>query len=526
MNTDSSDSPPPNLSSSTSHGATYSMPPSSMGSRLLGDLGPASTYAMNRPGFPPLMSHEQDLPGYSTFNPPQRPHVPLGPTFPPQMQSYNPTIPGLPLDQGSRSSNMGPQDGPPFEDTKVIYPVITARNQQLTPKIDAKIQKGFFKVDQKWTCYRRNYFTVSCSFSLKPVTYEPQVYLRRPGSQQHEQVNFFAMQISAKTAMVNNQGSESRNLIQHTPKRDRATESVPDKVILQPAQPSILANSGSYHGSSTMYGTSSNVPSSMMADYNPQQYISAQHQGHPHSHTFERIQFQKATANNGKRRAQQQYFHVVVKLFADVGRHGDLEWVEIATSQSHPMVVRGRSPGHYKDNRRDSSTSMDPDRGAGGGGDGSGGAPSMGSYLGPPHGRSSTMDWESSHRNSSHIGGSYRRTAEDCSSTSAASVESSSSSCCEPGLDFQSVEAAMNPSSNLVPTCIKVSGSVDRKAFTPFLGLGSYRDTRNLKAQRSQNQPSFVTGTAKGLGSLRSVPCHSKRTGDMEIQLHQTLCPS
>jgi len=489
---------------------------------LLGDLSSASGYPVNRPGFPPLMSHDPDLPNYASFNPQPRQVGHLSNSFPPQISSYNPTIAGMPLDQVSRSSSMGAQDGPPFEDTKVIYPVTTARNQQLAPKIDAKIQKGFFKVDHKWTCYRRNYFTVSCSFALKPATYEPQFYLQRHANQQHEQINAFAMQISAKTAVVNNQESELRNLVQHTPKRDKATESVPGKVILQPAQPSILSNPGPYHGSSTMYGTQPNVPPSMILDYNSQQYSSAQHQGPPQSHTFERIQFQKATANNGKRRAQQQYFHVVVELFADVGRHGDTQWVKIATAQSHPMVVRGRSPGHYKDNRRDSAASMDPDRGAGAGGDISGGASSMGSYLGPAHGRSSTMDWESTHRGSSQMGGNYRHLAEDCSPKSARSHETSSSSCGELELDVLRNETTKNSANLISPG----STLVDQKALTSLLGFRSRPASRTLQAQGNNSQSCFANNAANGHDSLRSGVNHLGQMGALEMPLHQALCSS
>ena len=422
---------------------------------------------------------------------------------------------------------MGAQEGPPFEDTKTIYPIITTRNQQLTPKIEAKIQKGFFKVDHKWTCYRRNYFTVSCSFSLKPATYEPQFYLQRHPNQQHEAIVAFAMQISAKTAVVNNQESEARNLVQHTPKRDKATESVPGKVMLQPAQPSILTNSGSYHGSGSMYGPAPNLPPNMMVDYNPQQYSSTQHQGPPQSHTFERIQFQKATANNGKRRAQQQYFHVVVELFADVGRHGDRQWIKVATAQSHPMVVRGRSPGHYKDNRRDSTTSMDPDRGAGGGGDSSGGAPSVGSYLGPAHGRSSTMDWESTHRGSSHMGGSYRHIAEVCSPNSAASFESSSSSCCELNFDFLPGEDTMNTSKVASPDPTLLE-SVDQKTLTSMAGFRSQDGSGTLQSQGSHSQSCFGISAPEdhGLGSLRSGIYRPNRPGSMEVTSHQALCTS
>ena len=261
------------------------------------------------------------------------------------------------------------QDGPPFEDTKVIHAVITSRNQQLMPDILACIQKGFFQVDHKWTCYRRNYFTVSCSFNFRTSNYDGDLYLRRNASHP-ERITQFAVSISAKTAVMNtNQESEGRALVQHTPKRDKATETTPGKVVMQPAAPSSLSSSGALSVNGSLCPSSQQGSPSMMMDYTSD-YSSTQHQSPPISHTFERIQFQKATANNGKRRAQQQYFHVVVELSANVSRAGEApHWIKIATKQSNPMGVRGRSPGHYKDNvRRDSTASMDRDGGAGAGG--------------------------------------------------------------------------------------------------------------------------------------------------------------
>jgi meiosis-specific transcription factor NDT80 len=68
------------------------------------------------------------------------------------------------------------------------------------------------------------------------------------------------------------------------------------------------------------------------------------------SHTFERIQFKNATANNGKRRAQQQYYHLKAELWADIRLdHTRIPvWVKVAHRVSNPVVVRGRSPSHYK----------------------------------------------------------------------------------------------------------------------------------------------------------------------------------
>jgi meiosis-specific transcription factor NDT80 len=300
-------------------------------------------------------------------------------------------------------------------------------------------------VDGKWTCYRRNYFTVSCSFNFRTTSYDGQFYLQRHSNHQAEPINQFAVSISAKTAIMNtNQESEARALVQHTPKRDKATESIPGKVTIQPAPTPSMASSTALSANGSLYGNSQQVSPSLLVDYGTT-YSSTQHQTPPTSHTFERIQFQKATANNGKRRAQQQYFHIVVELWADIGRAGEsAHWVKIATKQSEPMVVRGRSPGHYKDNgRRDSTTSMDPDRGSGASGDPGAGLGSMNGLLGSSRSHPSSMDWESSHRSRHSMGGGYRRVEEpNVSPPSDVSAGSVSTSPIGLGTSYQPINLA------------------------------------------------------------------------------------
>ena len=400
-----------------------------------------TVYSMTRPGFNHSYSNSHEILRYSNqYSQTQRA------TDPYPFSSANGTYHHQPTMSLEATGRPVPtrQDGPPFDDTRVIHPVLTSRNHQLSPDIAASIQKGFFQVDGKWTCYRRNYFTVSCSFSFRTSSYEGQLYLQRHPSHQVEAVAQFAVSITAKTAVMNsNQESEVRALVQHTPKRDKATESVPGKVMVQPAPTRTLSSAAALSGNGDLYA-SSQVSPSVLVDYGGT-YSSTQHQTPPTSHTFERIQFQKATANNGKRRAQQQYFHIVVELSADVSRAGESShWVKIATKQSEPMVVRGRSPGHYKDNgRRDSTTSMDPDRGSRGNGDPGAGMSAMNGLLGSSRSHPSSMDWESSHRNRNSMGGGYRRFGEpNLSPLSDVSTNSASASPTDLGMPSQEGHSA------------------------------------------------------------------------------------
>jgi meiosis-specific transcription factor NDT80 len=435
-------SPPPSLSPPLSYGVTHTMPGSSFGTgRNLNDSY-APAYSMNRPGLTSVYANTHELLRYGNQYP-QAQRATESYAFSSTNGTYH-HQPTVTLESSARPVTTRP-DGPPFDDTQVIHPVITSLNHQLVPEITASIQKGFFQVDGKWTCYRRNYFTVSCSFSFRTSSYEGQLYLQRHSSHQAELIKQFAISISAKTAVMNsNQESEARTLVQHTPKRDKATESIPGKVTIQPAPTPSLPSSGALPANGNLYMNPQQAAPSGLPDYHSAPgYSPTQHQMPPTSHTFERIQFQKATANNGKRRAQQQYFHIVVELSADVSRTGESpHWVRIATKQSEPMVVRGRSPGHYKDNgRRDSSASMDPDRGSGASGDLGAGLNSVNGLLGSSPSHPSSMDWESSHHNRNSMGG-YRRAQEpNISPPSDISTDSAPSSPTDLGISYQAMQS-------------------------------------------------------------------------------------
>ncbi|KAJ5896281.1 p53-like transcription factor DNA-binding [Penicillium subrubescens] len=325
-------------------------------------------------------------------------------------------------------------EAPPFEDTSILESIVTdfgGTQQTVKPEVYAKIGRGFFPSDNKWTCYRRNYFAVTCSFSLHPYPSNVPLYIRH-ADQTLEPIRGFAMSISA---IVNGQYGETRELVQHTPKRDKLSERPPPRVVLQPSPPQSLTSASA--GNST-HG----FPlGSQSLDYNSSFAGAPQP---PQSHMFERIQFQKATANNGKRRAQQQFYNLVVELQAEVAGpvSGESQWVLIARRHSHSMVVRGRSPGHYKDGRRDSTTSMGPE---GGSGDSSGNT--LAHVMGQTA-RSHLLMYDSPHRGSLPYGRTdYRQmpTAEHSPLSDSPLVSSSSSS----AFDYSMINDTMDPMDTL-----------------------------------------------------------------------------
>jgi meiosis-specific transcription factor NDT80 len=227
------------------------------------------------------------------------------------------------------------------------------------------IDKGFFMADGEWTCYRRNYFSCVCSFTLNP--YYPGVPLEytASGTTRPVTVQGFAVGISA---VVSDNDQHTIELVQHTPKRDKGPIKNPDRVSIMAKHDS--AGHGHSHGHSHMsiYTNNSSIAQGPGHGHGhnhqvyPDGWVTSETNGNgPQTEwTFERIQFKQATQNNGKRRAAQQFYHILVELYANTGDIGSENWVKIAQRKSAKMIVRGRSPGHYQNGRQGSAGNLPP----------------------------------------------------------------------------------------------------------------------------------------------------------------------
>ena len=244
-----------------------------------------------------------------------------------------------------------------FPQMEVLKDIINCDGQRVEPNITATIaKKCVFLADDTWTCYRRNYMSVECSYTM-PCIPNARLYLKTGNSSQ-KQIQALSVSVCAQ---VGDRVGKTVELVQHTAKRDRGPQNPVGYEKLSPSCPG--TSQQLYQGT-----TATNGP------YLPLQFDDGQQssngQGPPLSiHTFERIQFKSATANNGKRRAAQQFYHLVVVLLADIRDPGGdaPDWVKIAQRVSEPMVVRGRSPGHYSDSRPHPNAGPGGSAGASGG---------------------------------------------------------------------------------------------------------------------------------------------------------------
>lgn len=197
----------------------------------------------------------------------------------------------------------------------LLYPLDTYIHSLFRYQIQlhAKMDRGFFRADQDWACYRRNYFQVSSTFDVHGVNYMLQgsevPCLLRTSQNEILQIEYFSIGVSAR---VTGNPDKKIELVQHTPKRDKGPQMIPKPQAIRAGGNLHLASVGSNH----------------------------------HIATFERMQFKTATANNGKRRAAQQYYEIVIELYGNTAQGQE---ICVATCHSAPLVVRGRSPGHYAD---------------------------------------------------------------------------------------------------------------------------------------------------------------------------------
>ncbi|OLY83036.1 Transcription factor vib-1 [Smittium mucronatum] len=158
-------------------------------------------------------------------------------------------------------------------------------------------------------------------------------------------VSSFSLGISAQ-AVLDDSGNSSPSipykridLIQHTPKRDKGPQITPPNLEIVPVEkPSFNRPHPQQRTSNSQMINNNYVPGA-----NP---FSSSSQSN-YTVCFERLQFKTATANNGKRRAAQQYYKLILTLYAELKSGKRLS---IACISSAPLVVRGRSPSHYSDN--------------------------------------------------------------------------------------------------------------------------------------------------------------------------------
>ena len=394
------------------------------------DYYTSSTPGVNRHQISPRSGYDQ-LPRNS-YNYPETPRSLMSTSSLVPSPTYGHPV-GLTVDRRGAES-------PPFHEQDNFHGLYSD-GQQIMPFLETKIEKGFFwSTGQNWTCYRRNYLSVQCSFNLKPYPVGRQLFLIKDGKKAQHPIQ--AMAVSLSAAIDGGEGKRIE-LVQHTPKRDRGPQAPVGIIKLSPTPPMSTQThlhsslSQSYHidqfGQPSLSDTMEPLYLPLQADMSPPpplqdekgEYLGNVTSPTSHQHTFERIQFKSATANNGKRRAQQQYYHLIVELHVDIRELEDKlpKWIKVAQRVSYAVVVRGRSPSHYSNEGPHSARSSGGASGAGG----SGSVLNLGGMLrsGPTTSFGSGLPYGSGMGHQAYRGNTYALDPSpigNYSSTSAASI--------------------------------------------------------------------------------------------------------
>ncbi|PVU89104.1 hypothetical protein BB561_005536 [Smittium simulii] len=211
-----------------------------------------------------------------------------------------------------------------FNETKLISEIFDGdKSKKLNMQFISKVDKGFFYCKDGWACYRRNYFQISCSFTIfnedgsfynknRPITIFDQT------TQSFHTVSEFVVGLFG----IDLNTRKKVELVQNTAKRDKTSRKQPNFLPITNKNESLVP------------GIVSN------------QSIA----------TFNRIQFKNSTVNQSRRSITQQYYIIEIGLFAVIGNGTQML---VATSTSRPLIVRGRSPGYYADNQKYVSSFMD-----------------------------------------------------------------------------------------------------------------------------------------------------------------------
>lgn len=231
---------------------------------------------------------------------------------------------------------------PPVSETHMLSILEYKEDQTVLPilTINAVVDKGFFLVDDEWTCYKRNYFSCTCSYFTSPSIDASALQLIDPVSGVRLGVHGLAIGISA---VVRGNESCAIELVQHSSNRDKAPTPPPDVSL---ASKSALDQDVYIGGYQEAHKSVHRRP----LQISPPQSL-------PAEHTFERLQFLRATADNGRKRTEQQYFRLVFKIYAEINTDGGERLIPIAQAKSAPLIVRGRPAGHYKAARETSTSS-------------------------------------------------------------------------------------------------------------------------------------------------------------------------
>ena len=223
---------------------------------------------------------------------------------------------------------------PDFDDTKIKGDMRDAAGLQVSVVMHARwvLKKRAAKQRGFWILYRRNYFGIQGSYQLKSLedsSPDETLYLHRKNSKPEAIKTLF---MCMRGVVDTEEGPEIKIVVFDAKRKPLHAGNEPPPIKPQRMKPLT-------EGSTKFYTESTGDRQD--------------HMNVPMNHTFHRNQFRAATQNNGQRRTEQQYYHIVLELKAEIMVDGVPTLFTVASRISEPLVVRGRCPLSFKDKDKD-----------------------------------------------------------------------------------------------------------------------------------------------------------------------------
>ncbi|KAM9931743.1 hypothetical protein OXX80_008612 [Metschnikowia pulcherrima] len=255
--------------------------------------------------------------------------------------------------------------GPPFVPT-ILHQVLfcEATNEQVVPVMTSRIDRGFELGEMgNWIGYKRNYVTLVSTFTFHGWSFDRTMkgkYYVLDDDNNKVRIRYFAFAISVKC----NDPEVKVGLVQHTPKRDKGPK------YNTPIYPGVPGGSLPDHQTVKLSSNKKNgnrvARMRQIFSFDRREfYRSDNHLNHSEQSLlkaypcdllakvalFERIQFTKSlrVENTG---SISKYFTISVELLGiPYCKDGLREHFVLATSDTVPLLVRGRSPSKYPGER-------------------------------------------------------------------------------------------------------------------------------------------------------------------------------
>ena len=223
---------------------------------------------------------------------------------------------------------------PDFQETKIKGDMRDTAGVQVPVVMHARfvLKKKAARQENCWILYRRNYFGIQGSYSLEgspDSSSNETLYLY---IHNHQPKPIQALFMCMRGVVDTEEGAEIR-IVVFNPKRKPVHEGTETPPI-EPQRMKPLTE-----GTTKFYAESTGDRQD--------------HMKVPMNHTFPRNQFRAATQNNGARRTEQQFYHILLELKAEVIVDGVPKMFTISSKMSEALVVRGRCPLSFKDKDKD-----------------------------------------------------------------------------------------------------------------------------------------------------------------------------